>query len=49
MIVKHELQYLFGVPLLDVIPYKVHLWAATPKEPSLHGFHPPKEIGFQRE
>jgi hypothetical protein len=25
------------------------LWAATPKEPSLHGFHPPKEIGFQRE
>jgi len=27
MIVKHELQYLFGVPLLDVIPYKVHLWA----------------------
>jgi hypothetical protein len=27
MIVKHELQYLFGVPLLDVIPYKAHLWA----------------------
>ena len=25
------------------------LWAAIPKEPSLHGFHPPKEIGFQRE
>ncbi len=27
MIVIKELQYLFGVPLLDVIPYKVHLWA----------------------
>jgi hypothetical protein len=25
------------------------LWAATPKEPSFHGFRPPKEIGFQRE
>ena len=27
MIAMKELQYLFGVPLLDVIPYKVHLWA----------------------
>jgi len=27
MIAIKELQYLFGVPLLDVIPYKVHLWA----------------------
>ncbi len=25
------------------------LWAATPKEVSLHGFHPPKEIGFRPE
>ena len=25
------------------------LWAATPKEPSLHGFRPPREIGFQGE
>jgi hypothetical protein len=25
------------------------LWAATPKEPSLHGFRPPKEISFQGE
>jgi len=27
MIAIKELQYLFGVPLLDVIPYKAHLWA----------------------
>jgi hypothetical protein len=27
MIAMKELQYLFGVPLLDVIPYKAHLWA----------------------
>ncbi len=25
------------------------LWAATPKEASLHGFHPPREIGFRPE
>ena len=25
------------------------LWAATPKEVPLHGFHPPKEIGFRPE
>ena len=25
------------------------LWAATPQEPSLHGFRPPREIGFQGE
>ena len=25
------------------------LWAATPQEPSLHGFRPPKEISFQGE
>ena len=27
MIVKHELQYLFGVPLLDIVSYQAHLWA----------------------
>ncbi len=25
------------------------LWAATPKEVPLHGFHPPKDIGFRPE
>ena len=25
------------------------LWAATPKEPSMHNFRPPKEISFQGE